>query len=137
MANDRASSRPGGTRGADAKRAAHSAAQQLKDKGREAVESTTAAAADQAQTVAGAVESAADQLSDTNPTLAGYARGLSRNISSVADQMSNRSLEELLGDARALAARNPTLFLLGSVGVGIVLSRFLKAGAYGTDQLRS
>ncbi len=86
--------------------------------------------------MADAVGSAADQLSDTNPTLAGYARDLSRNISSVADQVSQRSLEQLLGDARALAARNPALFVLGSVGVGIVLSRFLKASPTGPINLR-
>ncbi len=136
MANDRASSNAPGARGADARSAAQSAAQQLKDKGRAAVEATTAAAAEQAQTVAGAVGSAADELSGTNPTLASYARGLSRGISNAAEQVSHRSLEQLLGDARALAERNPTLFILGSVGAGIVLSRFLRASAGRTDQVR-
>ena len=137
MDNERASTAPPGGRAEDAKRQAQSAARQLKDRGLERAESAKSAAADQAEALAGAVDKAADELRGSNPTLAEYASNLSRGISAAAEQISNRSIEDLLGDARALAQRNPTVFVLGSVGLGVVLSRFLKASASRTNQWTS
>ena len=134
MGSERASTGQAGARAEDARREAQSAARQLKDRGLEGVESAKSAAADQAEALAGAVDRAADELRDKNPTLADYALGLSRGISNAAEQVSSRSVEDLLGEARALAQRNPTLFVLGSVGLGVVLSRFMKASGSRTDR---
>ncbi|MBV9317141.1 MAG: hypothetical protein JOZ34_06720 [Gammaproteobacteria bacterium] len=134
MGSERASTGQAGARAEDARREAQSAARQLKDRGLEGMESAKSAAADQAEALAGAVDRAADELRDKNPTLADYALGLSRGISNAAEQLSSRSVEDLLVEARALAQRNPTLFVLGSVGLGVVLSRFMKASGSRTDR---
>jgi hypothetical protein len=119
---------PSALKDTDLGEAARSTARQLKDKGREQAESTKSAAADQAEAVAGAIRTAAGELRGSNETLASYAEGLGRGISSAADHVRNRSVDQLLQDAQSLARRNPALFLLGSVGVGIALSRLMKAG---------
>jgi hypothetical protein len=133
MGSERASTGQAGARAEDAKRQAQSAARQVRDRGLEGAESAKSAAADQAEALAGAVDRAAEELRGKNPTLADYALGLSRGISNAAQHVSNRSVEDLLVDARALAQRNPTLFVLGSVGLGVVLSRFLKASGSRMD----
>jgi hypothetical protein len=134
MDNERAAGGQASAHAQDAKREAQSAARQLKDRGMQKAESAKSSAADQAEALAGAVDRAADELRGSNPTLAEYAHGLSRGISNAAEQVSSRSVEELLTDARALARRNPAVFVLGSVGLGVVLARFLKASASRTAQ---
>jgi ABC-type transporter Mla subunit MlaD len=111
----------------DIKEEAQAAAQQLKDKGREKLVQGKAAAADQADAIAGAFDAAAERLSGTSYTLADYAHGLGRNVAGVADRLRNRTVDELVAETEALARRNPTVFVLGSLGLGIVLSRYLKA----------
>jgi hypothetical protein len=119
----------GRSTGTDLKEEAQATAQQLKDSGREKLDQGKSAAADQAEALASAFDSAAERLSGSNETLASYAQSLSKGMSSVADHVRHRSLDELLSDAQSLARRNPTLFVLGSVGVGVMVSRFLKASA--------
>jgi hypothetical protein len=84
------------------------------------------AAAGQMDEVASAVERAADELED-NPTLSRYASDLAGSMHGIAGRLRDRSVDELAGDVRQLARTNPTLFVLGSIGVGLALSRFLKA----------
>jgi len=74
MSNDHVSTGPSSVRGADVASDAQSAVRQLKSQGRQTVESTKSAAADQVEAVADAVDSAADRLGGTNQTLANYAR---------------------------------------------------------------
>jgi hypothetical protein len=59
--------------------------------------------------------------------LAEYAQRLSEGVARVADHVRHRSLDELTADAQMLARRNPAVFLVGSVAVGLALSRFMKA----------
>lgn len=122
-----ASSERRSTHGSDITEEAQAAAQQLKDKGREKLVQGKAAAADQADAIAGALDAAAERLSGANYTLADYAHGLGRDVAAVAEQLRNRTVDELVAETESLARRNPTIFVLGSLGVGIVLSRYLKA----------
>lgn len=103
-------------------------AKQARQRGRERLEQGKDAAADQVQQLAGAVEDFAGKLGETN-AFAGYAADFGRRLSAFADGLRDRSLEELAGDARELARRNPTLYLLGSVAVGMAFARFMKASA--------
>jgi hypothetical protein len=104
-----------------------SKAEQLKDLGRDSLKQGKQAAADQADTVADALKDTADRLGERNASLAEYAQRLSEGVAQMADHVRHRSLDELTADAQALARRNPAVFLIGSVAVGLALSRFMKA----------
>ncbi|MFO7276714.1 MAG: hypothetical protein DIU56_006740 [Pseudomonadota bacterium] len=116
-----------------------------KRKGKAHLEAGKEAVAEQAETLAGAIDTAARQLGEQNQSLAGYASELAESIGRLAENLRSRSLDELAADTQALARRNPALFLLGSVAVGVALSRFVKASAqrsharshaYGRDSSR-
>lgn len=98
--------------------------------GREHVESGKEAAATQAEKVASVIEQTSSQLKESNfHTLADYTNELAAGIKNFSEGLHNRSVDELLGDIRDMARRNPTAFILGSVVVGIGISRFFKASA--------
>jgi hypothetical protein len=104
-----------------------STTEQLKDLGRDSLKQGKEAAADQADTVADALRETGDHLGERNASVAEYAQRLSEGVARVADHVRHRSLDELMADAQALARRNPAVFLIGSVAVGLALSRFMKA----------
>lgn len=82
--------------------------------------------------VAGATESAADDLEQRGEAqLANLARQAASQFTSLADSLQNRNADELLGDAQRLAQTNPAMFLGGSVGVGFALSRLFRSGGEG------
>lgn len=81
----------------------------------------------QAETLAGAIDSAADHLDQEDHPLGVYARDAAQQLSSFADSVSNKSLEELASDTRRLARENPAMFLLGSVALGVAGGRFFSA----------
>jgi hypothetical protein len=104
--------------------------QEAKQRGKEQLDTTKRAAADQAQKVAGVIEQASAELGrNDQQTLAHYTAELANSIKTLADNLSNRGVDELGTDAIKLARQNPTLFLLGSVALGFALSRFVKASA--------
>jgi hypothetical protein len=110
-----------------ARQKASETAKEARHRGKERLEKGKDAAADQVQQLAGAVEEAAGRLEDN--TFASYASDLGRRMSQFADSLHNRSVDDIAEEVRSLARRNPTLFLLGSVALGVALSRFLKASA--------
>jgi hypothetical protein len=102
--------------------------QEVKQRGKKQLDTTKRAAADQAQQVAGVIEQASEQLGRAHQqSLARYTGEFATSIKSLADNLNNRSIDELGSDAVRLARQNPTLFLLGSVAIGFALSRFVKA----------
>ncbi len=87
-------------------------------------------AADEGDALSDAIDAAASSLDDHDREgLARYARELSEHLSSAAEQLEGRSVDELANDAKRLARNNPALFMLGSISVGFGLSRFFKASA--------
>lgn len=107
--------------GADAVQAAKEQAQSGLDQGRA---SASAMASDSAQ----AMRSAADDLdSRGQPGLAQAAGRASSELERLANTLQHRTVEELTRDARELARNNPALFVAGSIGLGVALSRFFKA----------
>lgn len=96
--------------------------------GKERLRAGTGRAAAEVDDVAEAVGTAASELSQLeHENLADYANRLSSSLSDLSGKLRDKSVDELAGDVRRLAARNPALFLLGSVAVGLGLSRFAKA----------
>jgi hypothetical protein len=113
-----------------AKSEAAGLAQDVKRQGQEQFETRKHTAADQAEKLAGVVERVSDELKDQDQeSLADYAGQLAGSMKNFADNLRQRNLDELVNDTQQLARNNPTLFLMGSVAVGIALSRFLKASS--------
>jgi hypothetical protein len=102
------------------------AAESLKETGRDNLEQGKQTAAEKTDAVADALQETADHLREQHGSLAEYAHGLSEAVARLADHLRHRSLDELSSDAQALARRNPAVFLVGSVAVGLALSRFMK-----------
>jgi hypothetical protein len=100
----------------------------VKRQGQEQFEARKQTAAHQTEKLAGVVERVSEELKDQDQeSLADYAGQLAGGMKSFADSLRQRNLDELVKDTQQLARNNPTLFLMGSVAVGIALSRFLKA----------
>ena len=103
-------------------------AQDVKRQGQGQFEARKQTAADQTEKLAGVAERISEELKDQDQeSLADYAGQLAGGMKSFADSLRQRNLDELVKDTQQLARNNPTLFLMGSVAVGIALSRFLKA----------
>jgi hypothetical protein len=101
--------------------------QEAKQAGKEQLETQKDRAAEQVQQLAGSIERAGATLEDEQPSLASYTRRIATRLTSFSENLRTRSVGELLEDTEALARRNPALFLVGSVGIGVALARFLKA----------
>lgn len=80
--------------------------------------------------VAEALHTTADQLRQKDRgAVAEYADRAASSIESFSGQLRNKSVDELLNDARNVARRNPQLFLGGAFALGVFVSRFLKASS--------
>src|SRR5687767_8082149 len=113
-------------------------AQDVKRQGQEQFEARKQTAADQTEKLAGVVDRVSEELKNQDQeSLADYAGQLAGSMKNFAENLRQRNVDELVKDTQQLARSNPTLFLIGSVAVGIALSRFLKASAERTDSNRS
>jgi len=112
-------------------------AQQLREEGRQRLDSTRRSAAAQVEGMADAVDAARMKLHESQPTLARYTASLADGIERMATRLRDASLEDLARDARGFASRNPGLFVLGSAAAGVILARFLKISTPQTEQVQS
>jgi hypothetical protein len=114
------------------------AAQDVKRQGQEQFEARKQTAADKTEMLAGVVDRVSEELKSQNQeSLTDYAGQLAGSMRDFAENLRQRNLDELVKDTQQLARNNPTLFLMGSVAVGIALSRFLKASAERSGSNRS
>jgi uncharacterized phage infection (PIP) family protein YhgE len=110
------------------KEKATQAAEQIKARGKDQLEAGKKTAAQGIERLAGALDQATQSLQRSEQqSLAGYAQELAGSVRSFANNLRDRSVDDLIGETQTLARHNPTLFFFGSVAVGIALSRFLKA----------
>jgi ElaB/YqjD/DUF883 family membrane-anchored ribosome-binding protein len=58
---------------------------------------------------AGSMRVAADELEQENPMLAGLVRGFAQNVDQYADQLEDKTVEQLLQSASAFTRRQPAL----------------------------
>jgi hypothetical protein len=119
--NPRSSSRPG-----------NGFAQRLKEDGRQTLEQRKRSAADRVDGIAQALERTGAQFSENEPTLADLANRLSGTVGNLATRLREGSIDDLVDDTRALARRNPVLFIAGGLVAGFALARFVKASAQRT-----
>ncbi len=106
-----------------------------KNAGQQQLESGKQTAAAQAEKVAAVLDQASSQFREEDlPKFAEYASEIGSTIKNFADNLHNRSIDDLINDTRTIARRNPTMFVLGSIAIGVAVSRFLKASALGQRQ---
>lgn len=105
-------------------------AQEAAEAGKERLESHTDQAAESVDHLAEAVGSAASRLSEMeHESLADYANRLSSWLGDMSGKLRSKNVDEITDDIRGLAERNPAMFVLGSIAIGIGLSRFAKASS--------
>jgi hypothetical protein len=63
-------------------------------------------------------------------SLAEAASAAASQLARLSDSLRQQSIDELMHEARVMARRNPALFVMGGLGVGLALSRFLKSSAH-------
>jgi hypothetical protein len=112
-----------------ASRPANGFAQRLKEDGRQTLEQRKRSAADRVDEIAQAIERTSAQFSENEPTLAELAARLAGTVGNLATRLREGSIDDLVGDTRAFARRNPALFIAGGMLAGFALARFVKASA--------
>lgn len=109
--------------GSEAKKAAQAKAEEAADTAKSSASSTASHGAE-------ALGRVADSLRDQGEeALAQTTASIASGLSEYSERLEKRSAEDLIQDAVRLARENPALFVLGSVGLGIALSRFFKASS--------
>lgn len=105
------------------------AAHRAMEAGKHKVEQGGERAASQVDDLADAVGSAASRLSDLeHQGLADYASQLANYLGDMSQKLREKNVDELAREVKQMAERNPAMFVIGSIAVGIGLSRFAKAG---------
>jgi len=107
-------------------------AERLKEEGKQRLESGKTSAADQVDHFASALKSAGDEFGGQS-TLGTYANQLADSIGRFGTRLREGSLEDLASDMQAAARRNPGLFVVGGLALGILLARVVKASAPETE----
>lgn len=106
-----------------------------KEQGTEQYEHYRDLAADQLDSLVEGAQSAASALEGKDTLgISQYLAQLATGLGSFADQVRDKSAEELLHSGARLARENPALFLAGSVAIGVGLSRFLRASSQGHSE---
>ena len=76
---------------------------------------------------AGAMNAAADELSDQSPAAADRVRDTASKIEALSENIAEKDVGELLNSAAKLAREQPAWFLGGAIAVGFGVTRFLMA----------
>jgi hypothetical protein len=111
-------------------RSARGFTQRLKEDGRRTLEQRKRSAADRVDEIAQAIGRTGEQFSANEPTLADLASRLAGTVGNLATRLREGSIDDLVQDTRALAHRNPGLFIAGGVVAGFLLARFVKASSH-------
>jgi hypothetical protein len=108
-------------------------AQAAKDRARTEAETRKGTAAGTIDQLAHAVDTARNDLSDS-PTLSQYAGELSGSMHALAERLRSRSIDDIASDVRRIARSNPAVFIAGSIAIGLLGARFLKATTNREDE---
>jgi len=104
-------------------------AQRLREDGRRTIEQRKRSAAARVNGIAEAIEHTGEQFSESEPTLADLASRIAGTVGNLATRLREGSIDDLVDDTRAMARRNPGLFIAGGLIAGFVLARFVKASS--------
>ena len=103
------------------------AADVIKDTASDYAEARKREGAERIKGLGQAVHGAADAIGKEIPAAADYVHTAASRIESAADELRNRSIEDLIGTFTRFARQQPAAAFAGAVLAGFVLSRFLKS----------
>jgi ElaB/YqjD/DUF883 family membrane-anchored ribosome-binding protein len=112
-----------------ANKAAFALASEAQEKAKGLLEQQMEAGAEYVKLVSDSAHSAADELENKAPALARMMHDAADRATDLADQLRQRSANEMFDMAADYARRNPRMFFGGAIAAGFVLSRFLKSSA--------
>lgn len=96
----------------------------------ETFDETREQAASGLDSIVGAAAAAAEDLREHNQEgLSRYVSEIADSVASLATSLRHKSVDELIHDVGAIARRNPTLFLAGSLAVGLGVGRFARSSS--------
>jgi hypothetical protein len=99
------------------------------EKARQFAEEKKRQAAEQVDDVARAVEGVAAPLERAIPLVGTYVRSGASEIRRLSSTLRERSIDDLMDEAREFARRRPGAVLIGAIVTGVALARFMKASA--------
>ena len=112
------------------KQQAEKTAGEMRERARSMVDRQKDAAAGRVEGVAHALRRASDDLREQGqPTVADYSRQVAEGLESMADSLSRRNVDDLVGDVERFARARPAAFLSGAVVAGFALARFMKSSS--------
>lgn len=121
----------------EAKSSAKQASKEAKQQAAQTLDENRGRAADELDKIAHAARAAASELEgQQDEGLSNYVSEMAQSIGTLANSLREKSLDELVQDAKQIARNNPTLFLAGSIAVGLGLSRFAKASGHRSSEDR-
>lgn len=91
----------------------------------EGKEKAAAALGDLTQTVENAAQLIEEKV---GPAYSGYVRNAGKTVSSFAETLQNKNVDELLDDTRAFVRRSPMVAIGAAAAIGFVLTRLIKVG---------
>jgi len=112
-------------------------AEPVKEKAIEVAEQQKDAGADQVGHFARAMHGAASALEQEMPQLANYVHDAGQKLESLADDLRNGSVDDLMDRFGSYAKDQPALVFGGAMVAGFALTRFLKSSAKNTNMARS
>lgn len=111
---------------------AHDAKDHIVDTVREQAEDTRETTINAIENAANAAGAARDEF-QSNTLQAAALEQIGAQINSVAAQLRNKPVDEMVDDVAVFARKNPLLFLGGAALVGFAAARFLKSGSTAGD----
>jgi hypothetical protein len=120
---------------ADMRQQAAGVAEHAKEQGKATLARQKDTAADEVESVAGALHESALRLSESGgdsavaPKIGRYVSYAAQQLEGFGRQLRGKDLDTLIDDAARLGRRSPATLFAGSLAVGFLLSRFLKASS--------
>ena len=112
------------------KRQAEDSAEDMRQRARSAVDEQKEAAVGGIEGVAHALRSASDDLRDRGqPVAAEYSLQVADGLESIANWVSRRNVDDVIGGLEDFARQRPVTFLGGAMVAGFALARFMKSSS--------
>jgi hypothetical protein len=109
---------------------AEESARDMGERARSAVDQQKDAAAGRIEGVAHALRSASDDLEHRGqPMVAEYSRQVAEGLESMANWVSRRNIDDMVGGIEDFARQRPVAFMGGAMVAGFALARFMKSSS--------
>lgn len=116
----------------DASRDGLGAAEHVRRQTQQNFDQTRQQAASGLDALVDAADAAAESLDEHDQQgLSRYVTEIADSVASLANSLRHKSVDELVHDVESIARKNPTLFIAGSLAIGLGIGRFARASAKG------